>query len=125
MLKKLSLLLLLVFTVLPACTSVKSVDPELRRRAANLPILSPEDVEEQEYDVIGEVEGVSCARQAGSNPSMEGARQELRINAAEVGADAIINTFCEEGGVTFSRNCWKTIQCRADAITWKEETVEQ
>ena len=114
------ILLVLFCTTLPACTTVKSVDPELRRRAANLPILAANEVGDREYEILGEVEGVSCARQAGSDPSMEGARQELRINAAQIGADAVINTFCEEGGITFSRNCWKTIQCRADAIQWKQ-----
>lgn len=72
-----------------------------------MPILSADEVGQREYDLMGEVLGVSCARQAGSDPSMEGARQEMRIEAAKTDADAVINTFCEEGGVTLARNCWK------------------
>ena len=103
---------------LSSCATVQSVDPELRRRAAAIEILTPEEVGDRQYEIILEVVGVSCAVQAGSDPSMEGARSELRVRAAELDADAVVSAFCEEGGVDLMRNCWKKIECRADAIRW-------
>ena len=104
--------------LLSSCKTIQSVDPELRRRAASLPILTPEEVGTNQYEIISEVLGVSCAVQAGSDPSVEGARSELRLRAAQLNADAVINAFCEEGGIDWGRNCWKKIECRADAIVW-------
>lgn len=109
-------IVMFITTFIFSCASVQTVDPELRRKAANLPIISVAELGDQDYRIISEVLGVSCARQAGSDPSMEGAEQEMRVEAAKINADAVINVFCEEGGVTFRRNCWKTIECRGDAI---------
>lgn len=101
------------------CSSVASINPELRRKAANIEILTKEEIKSREYEIIGEVLGVSGARQAGANPDMEAAREKLKIEAAKLNADAVINVICEEGGIDLKRNYWKTIQCRGDAIKWK------
>ena len=118
--KHLGLLALLAASlVLGSCATVQSVDPELRRRASSIPILTPEEVGDRQYEIISEVVGVSCAVQAGSDPSLEGARSELRLRAAELNAEAVVNAFCEEGGIDMRRNCWKKIECRADAVRWQ------
>ena len=108
-----------LFLILASCATVQTVDPELRRRAAGISVLTADEVGDRQYEIIGEVLGLSCARQTGSDPSREGAEQDMRVEAAKQDADAVINAFCEEGGLNMKRNCWKTFQCRGDAVRWK------
>lgn len=110
------LLIILLFT---ACAPAATVNPELRRAAAKVQILKLEEIKSREYSIISEIMGLSCGRQLGSDPSVEAAREKLRIEAAKLGADAVLNVICEETGVNWAHNCWKTIQCRGDAIKWK------
>lgn len=104
-----------------AC-SAKTKDPELRRRAAAIPILTPEEIGDREYEIIEEVYGLSCAVRPHEEPDMDGARQDMRIDAAEKNADGIANSFCEEAGMSFSPNCTSRIECRGDAIRWTSGT---
>lgn len=109
--------------VFSACTTIRSDDTQLRRHAANLPILTLEEVGDRPYEIIGEVGGTSYAHDGEHEyfpPSVEAARQELRIDGAVLGADAFINSFCEEGR-KWRVDVWGTrvIQCYADAIRWE------
>ena len=73
-----------------ACATATS-DPTLRRQAANVRLISAEEKQQgvQPYTVIREVIGASCGRQLGSDPSVDSAREMLRIEAAKLGADAV------------------------------------
>jgi len=73
---------------------------------------------QRSYKVIGEVVGWSCARQAGTSPSQEDAIADLKLKAARVGADALVFVACQEKGVSLSKNCWRRVECRGDAIRW-------
>ncbi|EEC7174605.1 hypothetical protein ACI28F_005119 [Escherichia coli] len=85
--------------------------------------------------VIGEVLGLSCARQLGKTlvtplpggsaiaTSSEGditsesdAIQDMRYKAAMMGGDAIVNVVCKSGGVDWIHNCWSTVKCVGDVI---------
>lgn len=103
---------------LSACASGMNMTPEMRRAAAAIPILTAEQVAGRPFAIVSEVVGRSCARQAGSDPSMEAAREELKIGAATRGAAAVTAVLCKEGGVSLTSNCWKSIECRGDAIRW-------
>lgn len=109
------ILLFLALFGLLGCAMVETVDPQLRRKAASIKILS-EDPGSENREIIGEVLGVSCGRQLGSDPSVDAAREKMRIDAAKLNATSVINVMCEESGVDLMNNCWKTIQCRGDAI---------
>lgn len=102
-----------------ACGGTQTISPELRRKAATIRILTPDDIGERELSVIREVSGLSCAVQAGASPSMDAAREDLRVEAAKAGADALSAVICREGDVDLGSNCWKTIRCTGDAIRWK------
>lgn len=113
-------ILLLLLTILPACATQTS-NPSLRRKAASISLILPDEKSidtNRKYTIISEVEGVSCGRQLGSGPSLDVAREMLRIEAAKVDADAVLNIACEETGVSWTHNCWKTIECRGDAVKW-------
>jgi len=102
-----------------AC-SAKTKNPELRRlrrRAAAIPILTPEEIGDREYEILAEVYGLSCTDRPYKESDMDGARQGMRIDAAEKNADAIANSFCE-AGASLSPDCTSRIECRGDAIHW-------
>lgn len=101
-----------------ACAPAFDISPELRRQAAAIPILTADQVGDRTYTILDEVVGRSCARQSGSDPSMEAAREELKIGAARNNADAVISVLCAEGGVSLTSNCLKSIECRGDAVRW-------
>jgi len=65
------------------------------------------------------VEGTSRATNPETDPSLEGARTDMRIEAAERGADAIIHAICEEVGLSITPGCSRRIECRGDAIRWR------
>jgi len=116
-------MLCVVITILPACASQTS-NSALRRKAASISLILPESKSvdaNRGHDIISEIEGISCGRQLGSDPSLDVAREMLRIEAAKVDADAVLNIACEETGVSWTHNCWKTIECRGDAVKWKEK----
>jgi RcsF-like lipoprotein len=104
--------------LLSACAPTMNITTEMRRQAAATPILTSEQVGARKHSILGEVVGRSCARQSGSDPSMDAAREELKIKAAGLSADAVSNVLCKEGGIDMMHNCWKSIECRGDAIKW-------
>lgn len=115
--------ILCLLAILPSCATQTS-NPALRRKAATVSLILPDTKGidgNRKYDIISEVEGVSCGRQLGSDPSLDAAREMLRIEAAKFDADAVLNIACEETGVSWTHNCWKTIECRGDAVKWSNK----
>lgn len=109
-------LTLIIIAFATSCATVQTADPELRRAAANVEILSSYDVENSEYEIISEVVGISCATENAKH-TREGAEQDMRIEAAKLNAQAVINVFCEEAGP--SLRCTRRFECRGDAMQWK------
>lgn len=101
-----------------ACASGLNMPPELRRRAAATPILTSEQIGTRKFTVLAEVAGRSCARERGTDPSIEIAREELKINAAALDADAVTSTVCRASGLDVVHGCTAAIVCRGDAIRW-------
>lgn len=101
-----------------ACKSAPA--PHLRRQAATIQLLTPEQVGGRPYHVVREVEGESCGG------SMDAAREALRLEGAKAGATAIANVLCEEPGDSVAAailvggsRCSKRIVCTGDAIHWR------
>ena len=101
-----------------ACAFTLNMPPELRRRAAATPILTSEQIGARRFAVIAEVAGRSCVRQPGTDPSAEIAREELKIKAAALNADAVTSTLCRASGLDVLHSCTNAIECRGDAIKW-------
>lgn len=104
--------------LLIGCATATS-DPTVRRQAAAVVIVQPGERAPRDFTLIREIVGVSCARQIGSSPSVDEAKEQLRIEAGKLAADAVVNVACESTGVSWSHNCWKSIECRGDAAKWK------
>jgi uncharacterized protein YbjQ (UPF0145 family) len=104
--------------VFAACAPAFNLSPEERRHAAAIPLLSAEDVGQRRFSVIKEVVGRSCAWEDGEQPSASAARDELKIEAAAVSANAVTGVLCKQGGLDIAHNCQRVVECRGDAIRW-------
>lgn len=116
---RIAFLFVAVSTLALACASARTRDPELRRRASEIRILTTEEIGDREYRIVAEVEGTSCAPNPETDPTLEGARTDMRIEAAELGADGIVHAICEEVGPSIVPGCSRRIECRGDAIRWR------
>jgi hypothetical protein len=118
--KQTVLIAALVLITLGSCASAPATtDPETRRRIAAVTLVEPGQKPDREFTIMQEVVGYSCARQMGSTPTMDEAKEALRVEAGKLGADAVVNVACEPTGVSMKKNCWKAIECRGDAAKWK------
>jgi hypothetical protein len=114
------LLAALAVSIATSCASAPATqDPETRRRIAAVSIVEPGQKPDREYTILQEVVGYSCARQLGSTPTIDEAKEALRVEAGKVGADGVVNVACEPTGISMKKNCWKAIECRGDAVKWK------
>lgn len=115
--KNVSVILIILSILFIYSCAAATANPEIRRKASIIRILNIEDVPlDRQFEIVGEALGVSCGKQLGNEPSLEMAKQNMKIDAAKFSADAIINVMCEETGVDMIHNCWESIQCRGDAI---------
>jgi len=95
------------------CATTPAMSPELRRAAATVRLI--DGAPPPGFQMVGEVQGLSCARQGGTNPDMAAAREQLKVEAARRGATAVASIACQEEGASLSDNCWKSIRCAGDA----------
>lgn len=116
----------LVFTglvVLTGCSSnhrIENLTSEQRAKAASMMVY--ETTPDKPFTIIKSVTGLSCnrnkfqAQAISDHESLEG----VKIEAALLGADAVINTFCQTNSDTdWANNCWASIKCVGDAIKFK------
>ena len=124
-------LLILTNLVLTGCASnpsVSSLTSLERQRVVEMVALKSGDIPKESYQILGAVEGIACKRNlyASGSPgmAMAEAQQGVRIRAAQLGADAIINIVCEDRRETdWGRNCWQTVVCVADAISVNDKSL--
>ena len=118
--------LLVMFTltvILAGCSSnqrVEDLSSEQRSKAASMKVYDspPKD----SYVILGTVTGLSCNRnkyQTQAISDHEGL-EGVKIQAALLDADAVINTFCQTNSDTdWRNNCWASVKCVGDAIKFK------
>lgn len=74
------------------------------------------------YEILGTVKGLSCHRNTYKPIQMlseDEAIQGIKMNAAKLRADAVINTFCQHNsGTDLVNNCWASVVCAGDAIRY-------
>lgn len=117
-----TILVIIIAAFFAGCASnprIENLSSAERARAASIQILqgSPE----RKFTVIGQVTGLSCNRNKyqAQDVSENEAQQGLRLQAAQIGADAVINTFCQKNSDTdWINNCWASVKCIGDAIKY-------
>ena len=106
--------------------SISSLTSAERQRVAEMVVVRAGAIPRDSYQVLGSVEGIACKRNlyASGSPSMDEAKQGVRIRAAQLGADAVTNMVCEDKReVDWGRNCWQTVVCVGDAITVADKSL--
>lgn len=76
------------------------------------------------HQVLGAVTGLSCHRNLyqTKDVSNDEALEGVRIRAAAMDADAVINTVCQKNSDTdWGNNCWASIKCIGDAVRFTQE----
>ncbi|NCC61641.1 MAG: hypothetical protein EOM12_12030 [Verrucomicrobiae bacterium] len=108
-----------------ACTTnpdIGSLSSTQRANLASLEVYKGVLPQNRPYEVVGEAKGLSCFRnayQVGQHLTEEEAMQGVKLNAAKLGADAVINTFCQRNsGTDWANNCWASFVCAGDAIRY-------
>lgn len=96
-----------------SCATTPVMSPELRRAASTVRLI--DGAPPPGFQMVGEVQALSCARQAGSDPDMAAAKEQLKVEAARRGGTAVASIACQEEGASLSDNCWKAIRCAGDA----------
>ena len=66
------------------------------------------------YRKIREVRTVACARQLGRKPDLAAARDQLRVEAARLGGNAVGNIMCHHESARLGSPCWKIAQCTGE-----------
>ncbi len=127
--KAASLLVVCTAVMLSGCASnpsVSSLTSAERQRVAEMIVVQAGAIPRESYQMLGSVEGIACKRNlyASGSPSMDEAKQGVRIRAAKLGADAVTNMVCEDKReVDWGRNCWQTVVCVGDAITVTDKSL--
>jgi len=121
----LSIMILSILALSISCVTnpdIRQLSPETRARAGKIMVYKGFSIPEDKYQVIGYIEGISCKGTYYSNKVVneQEAINGLRIKAAQLGADAVINVVCQYKGWGFS-NCVQSILCVGDAIRIKKE----
>ena len=74
------------------------------------------------YQKLGPVSGLSCNRNSRQIQDVSDAEalQGIKLNAVKMGADGVINTFCQKTSDTdWGNNCWASVKCIGDAVRFK------
>lgn len=97
------------------------VSSEVRERAQLVQVLNAPYSPSIVQKVVGAVTATSCKNKTWEPPATRGdALLQLRIKAAELGANALTNVlFDEQGTDAWGTNCWQSITASADAVLLK------
>jgi len=99
---------------------VGSLSSSQRSKLSQMEILR--GVASRPHEILGTVKGLSCHRNAYQTQLLteDEAIQGVKLRAALLDADAVINTYCQQNsGVDWVNNCWASIVCAGDAVRWK------
>ena len=126
-------LIICLFVVgLVSCAA--KIDPVIRQRAREIPVLTASEIKGRHYELLSEVEGKDCARypmdehstwidqQDAYDEGMGRAAWKMKVAAVELGADAIIDVLCvpKTGWPSMDCGMFKT-ECQGHAIRWRAE----
>jgi len=103
--------------VVAACLATSSPAPvsqDLRRTAAGVVLM--DGWPSRGYRRLRHVEVTSCAREIAADPDIEGARGQLKIEAARQGGNGVANVMCEEERAGKGIHCWKVVRCAGDVV---------
>lgn len=117
-------LVIVILMFISGCASnpsISSLRPEQRARLNTIQVFKGGAY--KPYKILGTVKGLSCHRNAHQKQLLTEAEaiEGVRLKAAILGADAVINTACQvNSGTDWVNNCWSSIVCVGDAIRYDD-----
>lgn len=109
--------------LLASCMTNPRVDdltPAQRSKISAIQIYN--STPDRPHTVLATVSGLSCNRNAQQvqDISDEEAIQGIKIKAAALEANAVINLFCQKNSDTdWRNNCWASVKCIGEAIRFE------
>jgi hypothetical protein len=100
---------------------IEDLSPQERAKLSSIAVLDGRP--ERSFNVVGTVTGLSCNRNKYQAPDVsdQEAREGLKLKAAQMDADAVINTFCQKSSDTdWRNNCWSSVKCVGDAVRFEK-----
>lgn len=68
-------------------------------------------------EIVGRVQGISCAGDGQTGVTEAEALDQLKLKAAQLGANVVANVACQHrSGVDWTNNCWESYICVGDAL---------
>ncbi len=110
----------LLFSACMGNPRIENMNSAQRARLSHIEIYNA-DIDKP-YVILGEVDGLSCNRNKyqAQDVSYDEALQGVKLKAVMLGADAVVNTFCQKNSDTdWINNCWASVKCIGDAIQYK------
>lgn len=91
--------------------------PAVQAAASKVRIYTIENSNAPVGQAIGPVEAYSCQRSSlGGPPSRSDALQQLRLKAADMGADAVTEVTFDDAGTNLQTNCWSSVHAAGTAV---------
>lgn len=121
--KKLAIYFLIFASLICGCASNPSVEDlssEQRSQYSRIAILDSPPA--ASFETVGVVKGISCHRNAyqKNGVTSDEAIYGIKLEAAKLKADAVINMVCQEKKeADWGNNCWQSYVCVGDAIKYK------
>ena len=83
-----------------------------------MPVYTENDVKGRDYSVIQPLRATSCKNKLWDpSPTPEDATDQLRVKAARLGGNGLLNVTCETAsGTSLVTNCWSSLTCHGAAI---------
>jgi len=98
----------------------RAVSPPIQPRSAHVVLF--DGLPLAPYRKIREVRTVACARELGRDPNIAAARDQLRVEAARRGGNAVGNVMCHYESGPAGSSCWKVAQCAGEVDCASNET---
>jgi uncharacterized protein YbjQ (UPF0145 family) len=114
----------LLAATLTGCTTnpdVGTLSSEQRARIVSMEVTRGPTT--RPHAILGAVKGLSCHRNAyqGQQLTEAEAIEGVKIRAASLDADAVINLVCQvNSGADWANNCWSSIVCVGDAVRYSK-----
>jgi hypothetical protein len=110
-------LLLFLGVALQGCAGSAGLTPDETSQASAVTVYKAGDATPDKYQILDTVSATDCSgAPAGGRVwgNAGKAVESLRLKAAELGANALVNVSCSSAALT--DNCWSAQKCTGDAI---------
>lgn len=112
------------YLTLTSCVGPLVEEIEVNKNLADtlkkeIPTFTRQQIENKNFNIVGQFKATSCYNNfiLDSPASEDKALDQIRLKASNVGADGILNPYCQSmEGTSLAKNCWYSFTCNATAI---------